>query len=254
MGHPSFLVLGCQKGGTTSLYDLICTHPLIKPAREKELQFFSLHHKRGLDWYRRQFNTRWPQISGEATPYYLFHPLAAQRIAKAYPTIKLIVLLRDPVDRALSQYFHSKRLGLEPLELWEALQAEPQRLKQAATVIEAGGEERSHQEHSYVARSRYSEQLARYQALFPAQQILLLNSASLFKNPQGVTRATWKFLGLPPWFLTQTTALNQGRGEAKQVDPTIRAWLEKQLEHERMNMNLLLDIPTNFEKGEARAP
>ena len=74
------------------------------------------------------------------TPYYLFHPLAAERIAAALPDVKLIVLLRDPVERALSQYFHSKRLGLEPLELEEALAAEPKRLANAEAALKTWGD------------------------------------------------------------------------------------------------------------------
>ena len=117
-------------------------------AHPKELHFFSLHHHRGLEWYGHHFEAATAdQCCGEVTPYYLFHPLAAQRIAADLPKVKLIVLLRDPVERALSQYFHSKRLGLEPLDLEEALAAEPKRLADAEATLKRGEAHKSHQQH-----------------------------------------------------------------------------------------------------------
>jgi len=240
MGRPNFLILGCQKGGTTSLYDLVVQHPRIAAATEKELQFFSLHYTRGWQWYQDQF----PQerhglrrkLSGEATPYYLFHPLAAGRIARHCPRARLVVLLRDPVERALSQYFHSRRLGLEPLPLEAALAAEATRLADAEATLAAGQPHRSHQEHSYLSRSRYGHQLERYAAQFPANQILALRSEAFFADPAGVTEQVWRFLGVKPKPLQNLQASNRGLGEASQVPPSTRAWLEQQLQGERQVM------------------
>ena len=120
-------------------------------------------------------------------PYYLFHPLAAKRIAAALPDVKLIVLLRDPVERALSQYFHSKRLGLEPLELEAAFAAEVHRLADADAALRRGESHRSHQQHSYLSRSRYEHQLFRFEKLFSSAQLLILRSEDLFDQP----RRTW---------------------------------------------------------------
>jgi hypothetical protein len=240
MGQPNFLILGCQKGGTTSLYDLVVQHPQVATAAEKELQFFSLHYARGWDWYQRQFpkGQRWLRRlrSGEATPYYLFHPLAAERIARHCPRVRLVVLLRDPVERALSQYFHSVRLGLEHLELAEALAAEPQRLTNAEAALGRGERHQSHQEHSYVSRSRYGPQLERYARLFPGEQLLVLRSETFFFNPQAVTDQVWRFLGLKPHPLTTLRPANQGRGEAAGVSPATRGQLEELLAGERSVM------------------
>ena len=215
-------------------------HPRIAAAAEKELQFFSLHHSRGWQWYQNQF----PQerhrlrrkLSGEATPYYLFHPLAAERIAIHCPRAKLVVLLRDPVERALSQYFHSYRLGLEPLPLEAALKAEANRLADAEATLRAGLLHRSHQEHSYLSRSRYGPQLERYIRVFPANQLLVLRSETFFADPVGVTELAWRFLGLKPQPLKQLRASNQGLGESSNVQPNVRDWLEAQLAGERQVM------------------
>ena len=101
-------------------------------AKGKEIHYFSLHHQLGEAWYGSHFATALTdQCCGEITPYYLFHPLAAQRIKDLRPDMRMIVLLRDPVSRTLSQVFHSYRLGFEPLEPEAALEAEAERLASA---------------------------------------------------------------------------------------------------------------------------
>ena len=197
---PEFLGLGTQKGGTTTLQRLLEQHPQVYLPPRKELHYFSLHYGEGEAWYRQQFaEARTDQRCGEITPYYLFHPMAPQRIKALLPEAKLIVLLRDPVERALSQVAHSMRLGLEPLELEEALAAESERLQGAEQVLAAPeGRHRSHQEHSYVARSRYEIQLQRYQQHFPAHQLFIRRSEDLFERPELLWVELSIFLGLEP--------------------------------------------------------
>ena len=123
---PDFLIIGTQRGGTTSLYHYLQAHPCIRPASTKEVHFFDTKFHKGLAWYRGHFPTRIEQSSvnrlhghslmtGEATALYLFHPHAPKRVAKALPFVKLIVLLRNPVDRALSHYYHAIKHGYETL-------------------------------------------------------------------------------------------------------------------------------------------
>ena len=220
MRLPDFLGIGTQKGGTTYLHLLLQGHSQVFLAHPKELHYFSLHHDRGLDWYTNHFDeASAAKRCGEVTPYYLFHPLAAERIHAAIPNVKLIVLLRDPVERALSQYFHSKRLGLEPLELEAAFAAEPERLADADETLQRGESHCSHQQHSYLSRSRYEQQLPRFQALFGDEQLLVLRSEDLFEHPQRVWEKVLTFLGLesgplPDLGLGQ---LYGGDGEALQV-------------------------------------
>ena len=195
---PDFLCLGTQRGGTTFLQLLLEQHPQVFLPACKEVQYFSLHASESPCWYSSLYTEARPeQLCGDISPYYLFHPESARRICSLLPKAKLIVLLRDPVERALSQYFHSVQLGLEHLPLEEALAAEPSRLLGAEAVLhEPGARHHSHQEHSYVSRSRYGGQLFRYEAHYPRKQILLLRSEDLFKKPKKLWPRLEKFLGL----------------------------------------------------------
>ena len=222
-GLPDFLVLGTQKGGTTTLQLLLNQHPGVFLAPGKEVHYFSKHWEQSPAWYANHFKDARPgQRRGDITPFYLFHPQAPQRIHSLLPNAQLIVLLRDPVERALSQYFHSVRLGFEHLPVAEGLAAEPERLRTEDPI--------HLQEHSYVSRSRYLEQLDRYGELFSHQQLLVLKSEDLFADPA----ATWKriesFLGLPktpcPASLPKA---NSGQGEAGAVPAEIRNDLRQQL-------------------------
>lgn len=229
---PQFLGLGVQKGGTTTLQRLLELHPQAWLPPSKELHFFSLHYARGAQWYSDCFiDAKAKQRCGEITPYYIFHPHAPQRIAKLLPDARLIVLLRDPVKRCLSQYFHSCRLGLETLPLEEALAAEEDRLLGADLMLTAAGAtHRSHQEHSYLARSRYVEQLARYEQLFPFEQMLVLRSEDLFEHGPHVWERVQNFLQLDAVpFPDCVTPANAGRGEASAVPIKVREQLYEQL-------------------------
>ena len=228
---PDFLGIGTQKGGTTYLHGLLQRHPQVYLAHPKELHFFSLHQRRGLEWYGHHFDAaKADQRCGEVTPYYLFHPLAAERIASTLPKVKLIVLLRDPVERALSQYFHSKRLGLEQLELEEALAAEPERLADAEVVLMRGDAHTSHQQHSYLSRSRYEQQLLRFEKLFPSDQLLVLRSEHLFRQPQEIWEQVLAFLELDLHPLPNSISRYTGGGEGAKVGPELRELLFHRLE------------------------
>ena len=218
---PEFLGLGTQKGGTTTLQRLLEQHPQVYLPPRKELHYFSLHYGEGEAWYRQQFaEARTDQRCGEITPYYLFHPMAPQRIKALLPEAKLIVLLRDPVERALSQVFHSRRLGIEPLELEQALAAESERLKGAEDLLSAnGGRHRSHQEHSYVARSRYELQLQRWLMFFPRDQLFLRRSEDLFEQPEQVWKELQDFLQLEVISVPISGRRSHlGSGEIKRLD------------------------------------
>ena len=229
---PDFLGIGTQKGGTTSLQTLLEQHPGAYLPPAKELHYFSLYTDRGPDWYAEQFAPANPeQCCGEITPYYLFHPQAPARIQALVPEARLIVLLRDPVERALSQYFHARRHGFEPLELEAALAAEAERLAGAeALLVEPGSHHTSHQKHSYVSRSRYELQLAAYEQRFGAAQLLVLRSEDLFSSTERCWHAIQSFLGLDAIPLPAPLArANAGRGEATAVPEAIRLQLRREL-------------------------
>ena len=177
----------------------------------KEVHFFDLSFDRGVAWYRGHFPTRaylqfisslWGErgLTGEGTPYYLYHPRAHKRIADVLPDVKLIAILRDPVTRLISHYHHERRLGLEPLSLQDALASEDERLVGEEERILAQPTYRSvsHQHHSYRARGRYAEQLDRWLSVFPSDQILLVEADRFFKSPSTEFDRVLRFLGLPP--------------------------------------------------------
>ena len=126
---PEFIVIGAQRCGTTSLYAYLSSHPQVVPAIKKEVHFFDYNFGKGLDWYRSHF-PRWTPmgVTGEATPYYMFHPNAAKRVYQVIPQTKLIMLLRNPIDRAYSHYHHEVRLGVESATFQEAIRLEPARI------------------------------------------------------------------------------------------------------------------------------
>ena len=228
---PDFLGLGVQKGGTTTLHTLLAAHPQLMLPKQKELHFFTHRYWRGKRWYGRQFRAATPdQKCGEITPYYIFHPLAPERIQRCCPKARLIVLLRDPVERALSQFFHSQRFGLELLPLERALAAEPGRLSNADKVLKRRQRHKSHQEHSYVARSRYELQLQRYEQLFPRDQLWIGRSEDLFERPEWVWRELLQWLDLDVIPLPEVgVRANAGDRKFKDVDHALRAHAYGQL-------------------------
>jgi len=232
--EPNFLGIGVQKGGTTTLHNWLASHPDVYLPVQKELHYYSLNYERGADWYRAQFDGATAgQVCGEITPYYVFHPYAVSRSEIDNPGRRLIVLLRDPVARSLSHYFHSRRLGLEPLEVEAALDAEGDRLLGAEDVLAgAGSHHLSHQEHSYISRSRYEYQLERLEGQIQQGRLLMLRSEDLFEKPQHSWQQVLQFLELNTSIPLEQPDLvaNKGGGENLLIGEAIRERLREQLE------------------------
>lgn len=220
---PAFLGLGTQKGGTTTLHRLLATHPDVFLPAGKELHYFDQHYEAGESWYRHQFVEAKPnQHCGDITPFYLFHPDVPMRIHEDLPNVQMIVLLRDPVERAISQMFHARKLGFENLPPKEAFAAETFRL--------ASGDPYSLQKHSYLSRSRYLEQLDRYEALFPTKQLLILRSEDLFNDTINIWKTLLDFLKLRPYEIPRhLPRANAGDGLGDTIDPALRSQLRVQL-------------------------
>ncbi|NUR88885.1 MAG: sulfotransferase [Nonomuraea sp.] len=209
---PSFLIVGAQRCGTTSLYRALSQHPLmLKPVLHKGVHYFDVGYGHGLPWYQghfplkvgatlltRRYGAR-PQAF-ESSPYYLFHPLAAERIAADLPGVKLIVLVRDPVARACSAHAHELARGYETESHFEyAVELEAQRLAGSEEFLLANplAAHHSHQHHAYLARGRYAEQLDRIEPLFGRERILVLDSHEFFARPEPVYDRILAFLGVP---------------------------------------------------------
>jgi hypothetical protein len=198
-GRPDFLILGAQRSGTTSLYRYLAEHPAVARPLRKEIQYFTLHHGRGESWYRAHFPIVGRQrLSFEATPYYLFHPLAPTRAAATVPGAKLIALLRDPVTRAFSHWQHNASRGLETVGFDAALDAEAARVDGEGERLAADPTYRSdaHRLWSYMARGQYAEQLERWLAHYSREQLLVLRSEDLYERPAATHRRVLAFLEL----------------------------------------------------------
>ncbi len=199
---PSFLILGAQKAGTTALYAYLREHPDVTGPVWKEVSFFDRHYARGARWYRGNFPVRGRRAAavGEASPSYLFHPLAPQRVRSLLPHVRLIALLRNPVDRAFSHYQHEVVLGRESLSFEDALEREEERLAGEVERLTADPTYFSHAwwNYTYKARGLYAEQLERWLALFPREQLLVLLTDELAADPGGTYRRVLDFLAVAP--------------------------------------------------------
>jgi hypothetical protein len=197
---PHFLIIGAQKGGTSTLYASLSTHPEVEGAQKKELHFFDRHYEDGIENYRRQFpKLERGQITGEATPYYIFHPLAPERVARTLPDVKLIAVLRNPVERAYSQYHSEVRKGFEDLPTFEeAIAAEAERLagERDKVVADPTYESHSLSHHSYLARGIYADQFEKWLEHFSREQLLILRSEVFANRPGRVLRRCEEFLGI----------------------------------------------------------
>jgi hypothetical protein len=234
---PGVLLIGAQKGGTSSLYRYLIEHPDIGAAFTKEVHYFDVQYEQGMNWYLAHFPFRGQAaVTGEASPSYLFHPAAPQRVKETLPQAKLIVLLRNPVDRAYSHHQMNVSKGVEPLSFEEAIAAEPERLRK----LEAGTDEewRVASFVSYLRRGLYTEQLQRWLAVFPPERFLILKSEAFFQRPDEAMQQTLAFLGLPPWRVDRYDVYNPGAYDT--MRPETRARLREYFApHNRQLYDLL---------------
>ena len=246
---PGFLLIGTQKGGTTSLHDHLCEHPQVLPPVQKEVHYFTCNATRPESWYRSHFarppETGPPVTTGEATPYYLFHPAAPARARALLPEARLVALLRDPVDRAHSHHNHELALGFERLPFDAALAAEEERLAGADELLAADPRAVSfeHQHYSYVARGRYAVQLERWLEQYPRERMLVLVSEEFFADPATATLEVQRFLGLPerpPQSLAPRNARSHGRIEGA---PRRRLAASFAADNDRLSRLLGRDFP-----------
>ena len=228
--EPAFLILGAQKSGTTSLYRYLTAHPSVKPALRKEIHYFDLNFERGRNWYLTHFPSHVASgsITGEATPYYLFHPAVPGRVADMLPAARLVAVLRNPVDRAYSHYAHSVKHGFETSSFEDALARELKLIGDSARLAEHVDDNYSHQHHTYLSRGLYAQQLDRWYPLYRPEQLLVLKSEDLSNHPAVVVQRTAEFLGLSAHELRDLSypRLHQGTyGSA--MNPTTREMLQE---------------------------
>ncbi|MEO1042771.1 MAG: sulfotransferase domain-containing protein [Pseudomonadota bacterium] len=197
---PNFLVIGSQKAGTTSLFSWLCQHPDIMAPVSKELGYLETPRKaqKGADGYRLFFRPITDgQITGEATPSYIFFPDTAETAFNICPDIKVVALLRHPKDRAISHYFHSKRMGAEHEEMMRAFELEDERLASAYSSYSSDSTALHRLRHfSYAARGRYTDLLKPWFERFSPSNVMLIRSEHMFAHPQDVLVQVHDFLGV----------------------------------------------------------
>jgi hypothetical protein len=208
---PDYVIIGAAKAGTTSLFGWLSEHPFVEPACKKEVHYFDYNHFRGEDWYRTHFPLQAdrerftaehgrPFITGEASPSYLSHQWAPRRLAQLVPNAKLLVAMRNPVDRAYSQFQMSRREQEEPMESFmEAIAAEEERLapERARMLIDETYNSWPIGCWSYLLRGRYAEQLEHWMGFFPREQFHFVTLEQLADAPQQALEGVHDFLGIP---------------------------------------------------------
>ncbi|HUF89533.1 MAG TPA: sulfotransferase domain-containing protein [Gemmatimonadota bacterium] len=241
---PDFLIVGAMKSGTSTFYHHLIRHPQIAAARTKEVHFFDHRWHKGLNWYRSFFPLKrsMPEggITGEATPYYLFHPSVPPRISTVLSEVRLLVLLRDPVERTFSHYRHEVRSGRETLSFEDALSAEEERLAGEHQQLVSRPRYRSiaHQAFSYRSRSIYADQVEAWFEWFNPGSMLVVKAEDLFERPDVVTERALRFLGLPMMELGLVPHRNKGR--ASRMKPETQADLQAFFEPHNQRLYRLL--------------
>jgi len=236
---PSFIVVGAQRAGTTTLYRVLSEQPgVVRPTVSKGIGYFDVHYARGPRWYRAHYPLTWvarrragrEAVAFESSGYYLFHPLAPSRIARDLPGVRIVVMVREPVERAFSAHRHELVRGFETEPFERAVELEEQRLAGEAERIIAEPAYRSweHRHHAYLARSRYSEQIARYLDALGEDRVYIVDADRFFETPLEEYERLRAWLGLPVW---QPSSVKQWNARPRDpLAPEVRAKLEMYFE------------------------
>jgi hypothetical protein len=238
---PDFAVIGVGKGGTTFLYHLLTQHPLVERAAAKELHFFDNYFDLGIEWYRGCFPTPSSDdgrrtITGEATPGYLFHPRAPERMAEVVPWARLITLLRNPVDRAYSAYYKDVRHGSKNNRTFEeaiglVVAAGARKTRPLGEGSKTAGRESRpgpDKDSEYLSKGVYVDHLLRWSKFFSEEQMLVLKSEDFFGDPVETLKIVLDFLDLPEWE-PEPAQLQQKRNtrEYEKMNPKTRRRLDE---------------------------
>lgn len=227
---PNYIIIGAQKSGTSSLFYYLSQHPQVVNSNRKEVHYFDKNYHRSVSWYKQhfpfKFNIKPGYAVGEATPSYLFHPFAAERIYKLLPDAKLIVVLRHPVERVISQYFQAVRKNNEHRPLMQALQEEEEEERIIFGILSKN--ELTVPKDTFVlykARSRYAEQLERYYNFFPREQLLILSAKALLNTPNETLKKVYSFLNInEDFYIREMALLNVGTNK-QAVSPEVISYL-----------------------------
>ncbi|MHC5822038.1 MAG: sulfotransferase family protein, partial [Nostoc sp.] len=208
----NFLIIGMGKGGTSSLYHYLCQHPKIIPATKKELHFFNKNFDLGLDWYLAHFPPLPVEggfLTGEATPWYLSSYEVEKRVFQLFPKIKLIAILRNPVTRAISEYYMNLKLMKEHRSLEVAMTSELEILKGIVDPTQVS-EKYWQTEQGYLWSGFYFYFLEKWMAVFPREQFLILRGEDLYSQTDKTMKQVYEFLGISNYSLSGYPKVNSG--------------------------------------------
>jgi hypothetical protein len=208
-----------MKCGTTSLYYDICEHPCASPAAYDEIGFFDSNFHLGLNWYRSMFPTKrriedirrkeGVAITGEDTPFYFWNPVAAKRIQKLLPNIKLITILRNPIDRAYSEYQDLVSSESNSPSFETFIENEINTRRKDSSLITEENFEIFNQKNSYLLKGIYVDQLKIWAGLFPKEQIFTLSTENLNSEPITALESVFQYLNLPDYKIKNTQRQKQ---------------------------------------------
>ncbi len=233
---PDFIIIGAQKSGTSTLYELLDQHPQLAASYRKEVHFFDGgrdprvdNYALGEEWYRSNFPTCAELDEAtktfEATPLYMLNPLTAERIAETLPEAKVIALLRNPTDRAISHYLHERQRNMEDLDLLPALMAEEERL--APVIARQDFKDHAFARKSYKCRGLYAQQLRRYHEHLSPDRVLAISSDDFFDRTSVTLQRVFEFVGVDHEHrVRDLEPRNVGSGEAGD-EAEARAYLDE---------------------------
>lgn len=187
---PNFIIAGVSKAGTTSLWHYLSTHPKVFMPDKNGVNFFSsdANFSLGIDWYKAQFrNPGAGGLIGESSPVYSLYSYVPERIYRFNNTVKLIFVVRNPVDRAYSHYWHSVRDGYESLSFENAIAIEDERIHVSDHHMRA---------FSYLSRGFYCNQINNFLQYFPSDQILTVIFEDMVQDKSSSLGEVYEFLGL----------------------------------------------------------
>jgi hypothetical protein len=253
---PDFVIIGCQRGGTSSLYRYLGLHPDISPSLRKETEYFTAKFPMGEAWYRAHFPLALRhrlaaafgkrRLTFEATPDYLVDPRAAARCHALLPDVRIVVMLREPGERALSQYHHNVRLGLETETFARAIELEESRISGdlAEMVDNPSTSATAFRRYSYLARGDYAEQLQRWFDLYPRDRFLILESEEFFSDPDRVLGKVLEFVGARRWSpqeFRNYSYLDRGAVGHEEVPAELRGVFDSRFNQSNKNLQELID-------------
>ena len=223
---PGFLIIGAQKAGTSSLYHYLAQHPHLSPSYfKKEINFFEQRYgKKSLKWYQSHFELTKPgQLTFEASTNYLPFPWAPERITKQFPGIKVIVLLRNPIERAWSQHKHQIRSNEETLDFQGAIDRELSQMDKVETDLlsDPTGFSKFYRNYSYLRRGLYYQQIQNWLKFVKREQIYITTADDFFSDPEKICTEIFDFLGVEPCELNVGKAYNQGDGKSDIPEDTL---------------------------------